>query len=84
MQSNTIPKALLLSDMGIDSSYLEALVLKNTLDGGVFSAWRQFGLEDDAKGAIADNLALRILHLFRLASETVLDLFANDFCMARQ
>lgn len=58
--------------------YLEALVLQDTLDGRIFTAGRELGLKDHAKGAVADNLALRVLHLFGLASQAILHLFAND------
>jgi hypothetical protein len=61
---------------------LEALVLENTLDGGIFAAGRQLGLENDTEGTVADNLALGVLHLFRLSGQTILDLFANYLCTA--
>lgn len=64
----------------IESSYLEALVLENALDGGILSAGRELGLEDDTERAIAHDLALGVLHLFRLTGQSILDLFANDFC----
>lgn len=67
-------------EKAIGSPYLEALVLENALDCSVLAAGRQFGLKDDTEGAIADDLALGVLHLFRLASESILNLFANDFC----
>jgi hypothetical protein len=57
--------------------YLEALVLEDTLDGGVFSAGRQLCLKDYAKGTIADNLALGVLHLSCLSGEAILHLFSN-------
>lgn len=62
-------------------TYLEALVLQHALDGGVFARRRQLGLEDNTKGAIADNLALGVLHLLGLAGQAVLDLLADDFCI---
>lgn len=61
-------------------AHLESLVLQHPLDGGILSAWRELGLEDDAKGAVADNLALRVGEVLVLAGLTVLDLLANDFC----
>lgn len=64
--------------------YLEAFVLQNSLDGGVFTAGRQLGLEDNTKGAIANDLALRVLHLFCLSCQAILDLFANNLCRGRQ
>jgi hypothetical protein len=60
--------------------YLEALVLQDALDGGVLTGGRELGLEDDAKRAVADDFALRILHLFGLSGQAVLHLFADDFC----
>jgi hypothetical protein len=41
-------------------THLEAFVLKHALDGGVLAAGRQLCLEDDSKGAIADDFALCI------------------------
>ena len=61
------------------SIYLEALVLEHPLDGSIFAAGRQFCLEDYAKRAIANNLALSVLYLASLASGPVLDLFSYDF-----
>lgn len=39
-------------------AHLEAFVLEHALDGGVLAAGRQLGLENDAEGAIAYDLAL--------------------------
>jgi hypothetical protein len=61
-------------------AYLESLVLQHPLDGRIFTIGRDLGLKDDAKGAIAYNLALGILHLARLAGDAILDLLADDFC----
>ena len=61
---------------------LETLVLKHTLDGGIFAAGRQLGLENDTEGTVADNLALGVLHLFCLSSQAILDLFADYLCTA--
>jgi hypothetical protein len=63
----------------VQAAYLEALVLQHALDGRILAAGRQLGLEDDAKGAVADNLALRVGKVLVLASLAVLDLFADDF-----
>jgi hypothetical protein len=62
------------------ATHLEALVLQHSLDGRVFTAGRQFGLEDDAEGAIADDLALCIGQVFVLARQAVLHFLADDFC----
>lgn len=61
------------------NTHLEALVLKNSLDGGILTTGRQLGLEDDTKGAVADNLALRIGEVLVVAGQAVLDLFADNF-----
>lgn len=68
--------------MGSELGDLETLVLQNALDGGIFTAGRQLGLEDDTERAIADDLALRVLHLFCLSGQAILDLFANYLCDA--
>ena len=60
--------------------YLEALVLKDALDGRILAGRRQLGLEDDAKRPVPDDLALGILELLRLACHSVLDLFADHLC----
>lgn len=61
-------------------AHLEALVLQHPLDGSVLAAGRQLRLEDDAEGAIADDLALRIGKVFVLARLAVLHFLANDLC----
>jgi hypothetical protein len=61
---------------------LEALVLQHPLDGGVFSARGQLGLENDTEGAIAHNLALCVRQVLVLSGLAVLDLFTDDFCAA--
>lgn len=58
-------------------SDLETFVLEDSLDCGVLTTRREFGLENNAKGAIANYLALRVLHLSSLACQSILDLFAN-------
>lgn len=60
-----------------NSAYLESLILKNTLDGGILIGRSQLSLENDAEGAISDNLALGILYLARLARDAVLDLLLD-------
>lgn len=69
---------------GFIETYLEALVLQHALDGGILPRRRELGLEDDAEGAIADNLALGVLHLLGLAGQAVLDLLTDDFCTEGQ
>ena len=59
---------------------LNLLVLQDPLDGGILTAGRQLSLEDNTKRAVADNLALSILDLSSLSSQSILDLLANDFC----
>lgn len=71
------PSALACPDKGC-RAHLESFVLKDALDGSIFPRRREFRLKNDAKRAIADNLALRVLHIPRLAGDTILDLFAND------
>lgn len=61
---------------------LETLVLEHALDGSIFTAGRQLGLEDDTEGAVTDDLALGVLHLFCLSSQAILNLFANYLCTA--
>ena len=68
--------------MGSGDSDLETLVLKHALDGSIFAAGRQLSLEDDTEGAIADDLALGVLHLFCLSGQAILNLFANYLCTA--
>lgn len=62
------------------STYLEALILKDTLDCCVFPIWGELGLENNAEGSIADDLALSVLHLFSLAGEAILHFFTNHLC----
>ena len=59
---------------------LEAFVLQDALDGGIFTARRQLGLEDDAERAVAHDLALCVREVLVLARLAVLDLLADDFC----
>jgi hypothetical protein len=60
-------------------AHLESLVLQDTLDGGVFPAWRKLCVEDNTKRAVSDNLALRVCEVSSFAGETILDSFADDF-----
>lgn len=62
----------------IHCTYLEALVLQNPLDGCILSVWRKLCLEYNTKGAVSHDLALCILHFSCFASQSILDLFANN------
>lgn len=57
---------------------LEALILQDPLDGSVFTARRQLGLEDDSERAVADDLALGVLHFLCFSGQAILDLLAYD------
>ena len=61
-------------------TYLEPLVLKNPLNGSILSGWRQLGLKDDTERAISYDLALRILQVPGLASNSILNLLADNLC----
>jgi hypothetical protein len=63
-----------------NGTYLEAFILEDTFDGGIFSIWRDLGLEDYTKGTVANDLALGVLHLLCLAGQAILDLFTDDLC----
>jgi hypothetical protein len=62
-------------------THLEALVLQDAFDGGIFSAGGQLGLEDYTERAVAHNLALCVCQVLVLAGLTILNLFADDFCV---
>ena len=64
-------------------SYLEALVLQDSLDGSVLAAGGHLGLKHDTKRSIADDLALSIRDLLVLACQAILDLFADDLCAGK-
>ena len=85
-----VEEGLELDDVGMPDdahdlklAILEALVLQYSLDGGIFSTRGQFGLEDDTKGAVAYNLALRVRKVLVLARLAVLDLFADNFAHSK-
>ena len=59
-------------------TYLETLVLQNSLDGRIFSAGRELGLEHNTERAVADDFALCVLQFPRLSRQSILDLFAYD------
>jgi hypothetical protein len=69
---------------GAIGTYLKPLVLQHALDSSVLSRGRQLGLEDDTERAVADDLALGVLHFFGLSGEAVLDLLTDDFCCSGQ
>ena len=62
----------------ISYAYLEAFVLKNTLDGCILSVRSQLGLKDHSERAISHDLALGILHFSGLASHAVLYFLTDD------
>lgn len=62
-------------------AHLEALILKNAFDSCIFSVGSQLGLENHSEGAIAYDLALRVLHLPCLARQAILHFLTNDLCM---
>lgn len=63
-------------------TYLEALVLQHSFDGGILTRGREFGLEHNTEGTVADDLALCVGHLFRFAGEPILDLLPDHLCYA--
>jgi hypothetical protein len=58
---------------------LESFVLENSFDGCIFTSWGQFGLKHYSKTAIANNLALGVLHFPCLAGNAILDLLSDYF-----
>lgn len=70
------------TQLSLERTHLEALVLEDPLDGRVFPAGRQLGLEDNPKRAIPDDLALCVGQVFVFSGLAVLDLLSNDFCGA--
>ena len=66
------------------ASYLESLVLKNTLDGGILARRRKLGLEHDTERAVPYNLTLGVRQVSGLASDAILYFLADDFCMHAQ
>ncbi len=86
-----VVERLQLHDVGVshdphdlEFAVLEPFVLQDSLDGSVFVGGREFRLENHAERSVANNLTLGILYLSSLASDAILDLFADHFCMARQ
>ena len=61
-------------------SYLESLVLQDSLDGGVLPTGGHLGLEDHTERAIAYNLALGVGNFLGLAGQAVVDLFVDNLC----
>lgn len=64
------------------ATYLESLVLEDTLNRCVLVGGRQFRLKDDAKGAIAYNFALGVLQVPRFSGHSILNLFVDNLCMS--
>ena len=60
------------------AAHLETLVLENTLDGRIFAVRGKLGVEDHTEGTISYDLALGVLHLSCLASDSILHLLADD------
>jgi len=52
---------------GVEGIYLEALVLKHFLDGGILTVANQLCLKDDAERSISDNFAVCIGELVRFS-----------------
>jgi hypothetical protein len=64
----------------LELTILESFVLKHPLDGSILAGRREFCLEDNAEGAIANDFALGVLQVPCLACDAVLDLLANYLC----
>lgn len=64
--------------VGEGQSHLESLVLEDSLDGGIFPRGRELGLKHYAERAITDNLAVGILQLSGLSSNTILHFLPHD------
>jgi len=62
----------------VTQAYLESLVLKNTLNGCIFSGGRELGLEDYPERAITHDLTLGILHLLGFAGKAILHFLTNN------
>ena len=85
-----VEKGLELDDVGVlhlahdlQLAVLKALVLEDALDGGILARADQLGLEDDAEGAIAHDLALCIREVPLLAGRTVVHSFLDDLAHAQ-
>lgn len=61
-------------------TYLESLVLKNPLDGGILIARRKLCLKYHAKRPIPNDLALRVGEVSVVTGLSILDFFSNDLC----
>lgn len=59
---------------------LETLVLEHALNSSVLPAWRELGLENNAKGSVSYDLALSVLHLPSFTGNAILDFLANHLC----
>lgn len=65
-------------------AYLEALILKDSLNCCVFSVRGELCLEDNTERAISYNLALCVLHFFGFTSDAILHFLTYDFFDGRQ
>lgn len=63
-------------------SYLEPLILQDSLDGRVLAARGHLGLKHHAERPVAHDLALRVRDLLGLPCQAILDLFADDLWVA--
>jgi len=64
----------------IKHSHLESLILEHTFDSSIFARGRELCLKHHSERAVSHDLALRVLHISRLSSYAVLDLFAYHLC----
>ena len=63
-----------------NGTYLETLILEHPFDGSVLAGGRQLGLKHYSERAVADNLALCVLHISSLTGDTILHLLTDDLC----
>ena|SRR5271156_3355917 len=75
----TAEDSAVIDKRGGEGANLESFVLKNSFDGCIFTSRGQFGLKHYSKAAIANNLALGVLHFPCLAGNAILDLLSDDF-----
>lgn len=66
------------------ASYLEPLILEDSLDGSILAAGGHLGLKHHTERSIAHNLALCVGDLLGFARQAILDLFADDLCVGRK
>lgn len=58
--------------------------MEDSLDGSILAAGGHLRLEDDAKGSIADDLALCVGDFLGLTGQSILDLLADDLCRTNE